>query len=303
MTDNSELTQVRFDKLCEVFPHMAEKARPVGSGAFGIVVEGKIPAEVPLVTKIFFNFRGKQHTDMLKAYGTETKVMHFLDGMSFDGVPLPSLVGPAHKLYDPDYYAYYTMTKLPGVARSWRYNTPDSELPQNPKAHFHAVGRLIASFQSTATQLLAGQPGIMNVGGHGRVEEIRELGVETNRKLREAGRYLQAHKRGSIIHGDFYGSNLLVQGEKLSGLLDLSHVGLSENFAADFVNIPRGGIVPALEGFEEASGGHFEPEMVTITRIAGHTNYLNAHWLDGQREPVVEALERELAALEGPSRG
>ena len=299
---NDEQKQV-FEKLNRSFPKLVEGKKIIGMGKFGVVLADIVPPEVPTVTKIFFHRQlGAKYMERARTLASnELLALDMMRGaFEFDDVKLPRLVSKTKRMHHPDYLMSVEMTKVPGVAGSWSYETQEEGLPANPEAYFRSAGQLMARFQGTARARALGCPHLMDLGWGGKIEDVPGLSKEIRVKLRDANEYLRRHVIRSVVHGDFRGTNVMSdESGKITGLVDFSHVSFSENALTDFVRIPRIMLPHAIQGYEEATQRKVEPVMIVLTHMTEVAAALNQRWFqDEEHEAAFYVLRGHLQELE-----
>jgi aminoglycoside phosphotransferase (APT) family kinase protein len=198
-------------------------------------------------------------------------------------------------------FASYRMTRLPGqVMYGWDYFTKNYD-PAQTAPHFRDVGALLANFHAIAAERLA------DVTPQSRpwfewgsdIAQVPALGADINTELAAADRYLRANKQDGVAHGDFHTSNYMVdENFRITGLLDFSFSGRTDNDLIDFAAIPDAQRDVVLTEYERLSGRDIDRTLATVTALSLDARIL--HWAtqnpDGAaaREDVLGRMQRRL---------
>jgi hypothetical protein len=275
-----------FNRLQQTHPELADGTRLLGGGHFGLTVlrKDENTSNPPdIITKVFYRTEPENQADAERAYNSEVTILHATDGMNLGDVRTPRLLAPPQRLEnDPDFFATYSMTAVPGLAAGWnnKWSSPQSykdDDPQQQRNHFREAGKLLARFHREAGERLNKTPLPQREWG-GDIVQDPGFDDATNAALAKANEYLQARRKGGIIHGDYHGGNVLAdENGHVTGLIDFGEVAHSNNMVTDFINIPSHVFAHFQDGYEEESGETIDPLIVRMTELACSTNFLQYH--------------------------
>lgn len=288
-----------FNELQEAFPALTDHAEIVGAGTWGIVLK----QDEGTVTKVLI---GDENPDIHKwAEGNlvnETSFMRLTaqaaaNGFADTGFQMPVLLTEPQKLPHEKFFAAYKMTLVPGMGATW--DDLDSDLADPApelKIRFQRAGEALARFHkftsSLPTETLRAHAGWRN----GDIPEIPELDEKTAEALHRAGRYLEAHKKPAVIHGDYHGKNILLDDEgNVTGLVDFSYTGRCESFFSDFVNVPERMLPDFISGYERESGEAVDPDIALAGNICLWAAILKDEENAGKKPEHLEELKQRLA--------
>lgn len=282
MTDR--LTEI-FNNLQSTHPDLVAGASPLNAGSWGIVTDHNDGT----VTKFLFRQGIQLQQNWAQAnLNNELAFLRLMKGESFNGVDIPALICDVTQVDKGDFFAFYRMTKLSGVAADWKSGTAKD-------AHFFEAGQKLAHFHAATADLKNTGLIVHDIERGGQVESVPGLDDKRNAALARANNYLQAHKQSGIIHADYHGGNILLNDKgAISGLVDFAVTGLSENLASDFINVPEEKRPAFIKGYEQASGKPVDLLMITMTEISYLASCLNYYADPDQLKTYTDSLDRHL---------
>lgn len=261
-----------FRKLQRALPDLAGDARLVASGSFGMVIEH--PDKT--LSKVFYGSSrpDDQQESILRNFYHETRTLAHFAAHPLDGIEMPVLIGEPEHIYHPGYLATYRMTRVGGANHSFDPDKAKShETPTSFERLYESAGIMLARFHRAAKDMDFANPN-MHPHSSMHISTVPKLPARVNRALEKAEEFFQANQKPGVIHGDFHGGNILVQGGIATGLIDFSFTGPSSNLLADVWN-GRGLYNSAfLRGYERESGEMIDPYMLDATSLAYTTHAL-----------------------------
>lgn len=276
----------------------------VDRGHYGLTC---ITPEDGRVIKAFFRSGRDDHLTpfkVLESMELETAALAALAQTDFGPYQIPRLVEPLQELPGDRFRAYYAMTKISGLAPGWDdpliFNGRIAYKKDSPeqREHFRQAGELLGLFHKNAGAKLE-HLDIPEKGRGGHIPQVPALDNDTNRALAIADDYMQAHKQGGIIHGDFYGNNILADDSgNIHGLIDFGLLRRTSNKMIDAVRVPVSVFPDFREGYEQASGQTLDRFMVNLTSL-GLCAYslVNDSMMPDRREGLTVRIHDELDAL------
>ncbi|MCC7304736.1 MAG: aminoglycoside phosphotransferase family protein [Alphaproteobacteria bacterium] len=290
-----------FTVLQNAFPALTANKVPLGAGNYGIVIGDNESHESSnqIVTKFLYRFPPDEQAFAKSSLRNEIRVLQLLHGIHIeDGIQVPQLVSPPEILDHEQFFATYSMTKVAGhgLGRQWEAIT---SLEEQSRLHFQKAGIFLAKFHAAAAlHIGTDNTSLPRFNMAGKISQVPCLDEKTNEKLAAANKYLQKHKKSAIIHGDLHGDNIHSDGINITGILDFSETTLCDNFMMDFVNIPRSCVPYFQQGYEQESGVHIDPAMMTLTSLCADTLHLNFVWDNPyERQAALTDLHLHLDSL------
>lgn len=268
-----------FNHAAQTLPDMAG-ATLLGAGAFGLVADhgdGTV-SKICLRYKDLMPGMNPLQTALSEVRALQALRRHWPDG-DLGGLKVPVLIGEAEPLpEDSPFLLSYRMTKLAGTARTWHMPEPDpQEESRNKVVDFEQAGAALARFHGAVRGL--DLPVAVHSDGHrpDRILAIPHMSARINEGLARAQDFLDAHKIPGIVHGDFHGGNIMAADDgRVTGVVDMSMMGASDNVISDFSSVPPDYIKVFTAAYESISGAAVNPDIITalslvwLTRDAGH---------------------------------
>lgn len=251
-----------FKKLQRNLPHIAADTKLVGSGHFGLVVEHSDGT----LSKIFRRPDDPYDLEFfLHNMYAETSTLSILQAASIPNIDLPVLIGEPDTLYHPDYSAHYKMTRINGTCAT--FNTTKTAYFQSL---YESAGNLLGRFHQAADQMPFNNPHPHYFQYDCAIAPVPSLPSKTNKALEIANDYLQANKKGGVIHGDYHFGNILTRDGIATGLLDFSFTGRAKNIYTDFwrVGVDDPFFPDFIRGYEQASGEAVNMHLVHATHLS-----------------------------------
>lgn len=269
-----------FNKFASAFPGLARKAKPLGAGLTGLVVEWKNGT----IGK--FYFRPEESNEQQKSWidaglAAETFCLKTLKNAHLgDGIRFPALVQKPRRLNNKsDFYAWFSMTKVPGTGQSWdNHVSKKGRLKPGSGILFRQAGRLLAAFHSAMEkkpEAHAFKNKVWKEGGT-RIAQVPTLDQDTNTALAAADSYLKKNIKSAFIHGDIHGQNILFDKKNgITSLIDFAFAGQHGNYLVDFRNVPDSALPDFIKGYEDGGGRKTDIDMVKMTEISGLADFIN----------------------------
>lgn len=234
----------------------------------------------------------------------ETAALDALANTSLGPYQMPRLVKPLQEVPGDRFRALYVMTRVPGNAPGWDdpllLNDSISYMRERfeQRTHFWQVGELLGLFHKNAAPQLEHLDIPEKVRG-GHVPQVPDLDRETNKALAIVDDYMQGHKEGGIVHGDYYGNNILADDSgNVQGLIDYGLLRRTSNKVIDMVRVPVSVFPDFRDGYEQGSGRTLDQYMVNVTSL-GLCAYSLVHdkMKPDRREGLTARIHDELETL------
>lgn len=249
-----------FEAACKALPHLPDTASPLGTGAYGLVIDH---GDEQSLTKIIYKPRNEQRyktaTAMLQ---NETHALRLFERHPLAGIKTPVILHDPETIQNDRFIAFYQMTKISGHADTVLFSDSGTD------HHFSQLGRVLADFHEAARALPQDhiKPNINLFTAN--IAHPNTLWPALSEALAAANDYLLTHRRGEVIHGDFHGGNIIVDDDnQISGLIDLAAMGYSQNDHSDFMCVPDRFLPSFIQGYEQAGGKTVDPFLIMATKV------------------------------------
>lgn len=264
-------------------------------GAFGVVVEHPDGSLTKFLIEGENDSQKQENRQLLE---NEIGVLGRLRAHLPREIAIPRILKEPEFLGHQKYMAAYTMTKVPGTAGQW-YPEQETRDAVTLEKTFENAGKALAVFHRAAAKIpLESMPVVRRCVS--RIEQQAGLGVEENAALAAADRYLTAHKKTGIVHGDYHGANMMVNARnEVTGMIDFSMTGVSGNHLLDFIGVPEKSMSPFVRGYERESGEKIDMNMVTLTSLALFTDRYSRlpPQIDEEKVLMKKVVDRHLRGL------
>lgn len=184
----------------------------------------------------------------------------------------PILLHEPALIDNKNYMAHYSMTRVSGDTHIWDLN---ENIPNRPLAKLYGnAGKALAQFHTAAENMPFERAPHFHSS---QISTTRFFDKKTNEALIKADQYLQQHKIPGVIHGDYHGGNLMTDDQyNVTGLIDFSATGKSDNVLSDFLSVPARYLPDFIKAYEEQSGKTIAPDAVEVTKLSNWLTYLHS---------------------------
>lgn len=265
----TEALYQKFNEASKALPELCHDADPLSMGNFGIVIRH----DDNTLTKIFYKPRNpKWHDSVLSSFNNEVNTLRLLTASPLEELETPILLKEPELIDDKKYMAHYSMTRVSGGSHTWDLN---ENIPDRPLDKLYSnAGKALAQFHTATKNMPFERAPHFHSS---QINPVRFFDKKTNEALIKVDQYLEQHKIPGVIHGDYHGGNIMTDERHIvTGLIDFSATGQSDNVLSDFLSVPARYLPHFIKAYEEQSGRTIAPDAVEATKLSNWLTYLHS---------------------------